>query len=126
MPGRILIVDDDPEMRDLFREVLELDAHEVLTAGNPEEALALDCSDQPQVVLVDAALAEAGDIASLGKRFERRWPQGEVVYLADASDLAVARRLERGRIRHFMRPFQIEELRDLVSDLLERQALTGR
>jgi hypothetical protein len=34
--------------------------------------------------------------------------------------------LERGRIRHFMRPFQIEELRDLVSDLLERQALTGR
>jgi len=126
MPGRILVVDDDPEMRDLFREILTLDAHDVLTAAALEEALALHPAEPPQVILVDAGLAEGADVVALGGALRKRWPQGEVVYLADMSVPATKHRLERGRIRHFARPFQVEELRDLVTGLLKRQTLTGR
>lgn len=126
MPGRILVVDDDPEMRDLFREILKLDAHEVLTAASLEEAIALHPAESPQVVLADAGLAEGADVLALGGALRKQWPQGEVVYLADTSAPATKRRLERGRIRHFTRPFQIEELRDLVTSLLDRKTFAGR
>jgi|GEM_PF-1043151 len=126
MPGRILIVDDDPEMRELFSDILNLDAHEVRTASNLEEVSALEWPEGPQVIFADAGLAAGDDIPALGSALAGRWPESEVIYLADASNPRAKRRLERGRLRHFARPFQIEELRDLVGELLQRQALTGR
>jgi len=78
------------------------------------------------VILADAGLAVKGDVPAVGAALASRFPAAEVVYLADASNGALKRRLERGRLRHFERPFQIEELRDLVNGLLQRRAVTGR
>jgi len=128
MAGRVLIVDGDPDMRDLFAEVLALDMHDVRAASSVDEALtvAWPHASGPQVILVDAAFAQGDDIPALGAALVRRWPEGEVVYLADACHPDTKRRLERGRMRHFARPFQIESLRDLVNGMLDRQAHAGR
>ena len=37
--GRILVVDDDPDIRDVLREVLEEEGYDVTTAANGDEAL---------------------------------------------------------------------------------------
>jgi CheY-like chemotaxis protein len=39
MKARILVVDDEPAIRDTMRMLLEYDGHEVLTAGSGQEGL---------------------------------------------------------------------------------------
>lgn len=50
----ILVVDDDPDVREVLREVLVEASHDVVMAGNGEEALALLREPiRPSVVLLD-------------------------------------------------------------------------
>ena len=51
---RILVVEDDPEVRGAIRMVLEAEAYEVVESGDGAEALAkLRASPQPSLVLLD-------------------------------------------------------------------------
>ena len=131
MAGHVLVVDDSAEMCDLFQEILELDGHSVAAAPTVDAALrdaaGGDSSDRsgPQVILVDVELA-GDDVPSLTARLHERWPGADVVCMVDARHADVKRRLERSRVRHFARPFQIEDLRDLVNGLVRRQTRAGR
>jgi CheY-like chemotaxis protein len=50
----ILVVDDDPDIREAVREVLEFDGHEVVLKANGREALdALPHLPEPCLVLLD-------------------------------------------------------------------------
>ena len=53
--GGILVVDDDPDIRDSLREVLEDEGYEVATVGNGREALDYlkQASPRPCVILLD-------------------------------------------------------------------------
>lgn len=53
--GGILVVDDDPDIRDSLREVLEDEGYEVASVGNGQEALdhLKAASPRPCVILLD-------------------------------------------------------------------------
>ena len=131
MSGHVLIVDDTPEMCDLFAEILELDDHRVVTALSVDAALRAEFGsaagerEGPHVIFVDVDLA-GGDVPSLTSAMNDRWPDAEVVYMVDEPQADLKRRLERGRVRHFTRPFQIDDLRDVVNGIVNRQARAGR
>ncbi len=137
MPGRILVIDASPRMRDLFAEILALDKHSVRTAANPTEAREVANPDgsvrpfDPHIVLVDAALApheidSEPDIATFGETLRNEWVGSEVVFLVDAARPDLKTKLQQGRLRHFARPFQIDDLLHLVDGLLSRRKVTGR
>jgi two-component system, cell cycle response regulator DivK len=50
---RILIVDDEPDMRDTMKVLLQLQGHDVELAANGEEGLAKAFSRAPDVVFMD-------------------------------------------------------------------------
>jgi CheY-like chemotaxis protein len=53
-PNSILIVDDDFDLRDILRDVLEIEGYAVATAGDGNEALDyLRTNDPPCVILLD-------------------------------------------------------------------------
>ncbi len=53
-PTRILVVEDDPEVRSAIRMVLEAEAYEVAESGDGADALAkLRASPQPSLILLD-------------------------------------------------------------------------
>ena len=137
MPGRVLVIDASPRMRGLFTEILALDKHSVRTATNPTEAREVANPDDsvrpfdPHIVFVDAALApqendSEPDIAVFGETLRTEWPESEIVLLVDASRPELKTKLQRGRLRHFSRPFQIDDLLHLVDGLLSRRKVTGR
>ena len=125
MAGTVLIVDDDPDMLDLFVAILEPEGYRTSVASGVERALTADRSlggtQGPAVILVDAGLCP-DDVGSLGEALSERWPDSSVTCLVDASDDGVRRQVERRRLRHFVRPFQIENLRYLVGDVVRRRA----
>jgi two-component system sensor histidine kinase/response regulator len=54
--GRVLIVDDDPGNRMLVRMALEADGHELLEAGDGQEALDLIAESEPDALLLDVVM----------------------------------------------------------------------
>lgn len=59
--ARILVVDDDPHVRDLLREVLGFGEHEVLEAVDGPDALALAEKSPPELVILDLGLLGSVD-----------------------------------------------------------------
>lgn len=57
---KVLVVDDEPALRDLIRAVLEEEGYEVLTAENGRRALELLEEDRPDLVLTDLMMPVMG------------------------------------------------------------------
>jgi len=72
--ANILIVDDEPSIRELFRYVFEEAGHAVALAGNGSEALELLQEELPEFILLDVAMPVmsgrefVGELARLGAR----------------------------------------------------------
>ena len=56
MAVRVLVVDDEPPLRDLMRMVLEEEGYEVMTATNGEDALERTRTFAPDVILLDMSM----------------------------------------------------------------------
>src|SRR2546430_2367622 len=53
MAARILVVDDDPDIRDSMREILEIEGYDVDVADNGAEALKRLHARRPELILLD-------------------------------------------------------------------------
>jgi DNA-binding response OmpR family regulator len=53
IPAKILVVDDEPSICDLLRDLLTEAGYNVLTAGDGREALPLTLSEKPDLILTD-------------------------------------------------------------------------
>src|SRR4030095_17131543 len=51
--GRLLVVDDDPQVVDLVRQLLEGEPYEVVAATDGQEALEVISHQRPDIVLLD-------------------------------------------------------------------------
>ena len=66
--AKILLVEDEPDTRELVRLTLELDGHEVLEAATAEEAIVKARSSRPGLILMDLSLAGQFDGLEATKR----------------------------------------------------------
>lgn len=62
---RILVVDDDKTLREMYAERLKHDGYEVLTATNGEEGLEIALTQQPAVILLDLMMPKKGGLGVL-------------------------------------------------------------
>ena len=110
--ARILVVDDDPSIRALVRDVLELDGHEVRVAVDGYEALRAVAADRPDCVVLDVMMPGLDGHEVLGRL--RAMTDGlelPVVMLTAAADDANAWRGWTGGVDHFLaKPFDADEL----------------
>ncbi len=62
---KVLVVDDEPEIRRLVSEILEDEGYQVVTAENAEEARAVKLSANPQLILLDIWMPDMDGITLL-------------------------------------------------------------
>jgi DNA-binding response OmpR family regulator len=118
----ILVVDDEPDIRELVQLNLELDGHRVITAANGNEALAVLEGELPDVMLLDLNMPELDGWAVLqrikdaGDTDVSRIP---VLMLTayDTADNRVRGGIE-GAIRYLTKPFSPVTLREEIRDAL--------
>lgn len=55
--SKVLIVEDQPDIRDLIRLALEMDGHEVFETDNADEGVSLATQILPAFILLDLSLA---------------------------------------------------------------------
>jgi CheY-like chemotaxis protein len=115
---RVLIVDDDPSVRNLLRMTLPVDGFEIVEAENGEEALSLIEGAVPDLVLLDWAMPglSGGDVLA---ELKRRRPELPVIILtaeADPRFRAVSESL--GVEAYLTKPFSPLQLLSEVERLL--------
>lgn len=66
--SRILLIEDEPDTRELVRLTLELDGHEVVEAGTAEDGIARARTALPDLILMDLSLGGQFDGLEATKR----------------------------------------------------------
>ncbi len=105
---RILVVDDEAELRAQLAETLSAIGYEVATAASGEEALPILARDRAVALVISDVRMSGMSGTELSEHIARRWPGVKVVLISGTYVPQVG-------AGHFLRkPFHLSELAALV------------
>lgn len=120
----ILIIDDDSQICDLLKQVLEKEGHAVHTALNGIEGIALYRQHHPELILLDILMPEKEGLETI-RDLRREFPNVMVIAMSAASEgakidlLELAQRL--GAQYRLTKPFQLQTVKKLVNTALNKK-----
>jgi DNA-binding NtrC family response regulator len=120
MKGKILIVDDERDLRNLLKSVLETDYHvaEAESGAALKKSLAGEAVD---VVLLDLNLTDANGLDLL-PQIKKVWPETEVVVLTGAATFeAAVEATKRGAFHFINKPFDTQQLLVTIDRAIENR-----
>jgi DNA-binding NtrC family response regulator len=121
---RLLVVEDDAEMRELLRKVLEKDGFQVKLAADGREAGALLGAggyEQFDVVVTDLLMPRDGGLELLGLIHRTRPALPVIIVTAFGDWESYSRALELGATAFISKPLKMAELTSAVHAALARR-----
>ncbi len=119
----VLVVDDEPVLADLLRDILRDEGYDVVVAADGRAALDLLTRERPDLVLMDVMMAGlGGQEAYLAMRSGEGLPQVPVVMMSAA---VRADRLDPSIAAFLPKPFDLDQLLALVARLIGRPDAVG-
>ncbi|MDE3118346.1 MAG: sigma-54-dependent Fis family transcriptional regulator [Nitrospirota bacterium] len=119
----ILIVDDEPDMRALLKDVLEERGHRVQVSSNGREALKKLAEEEYSVVLTDLRMKEMQGIELLAE-IKRTHPDINVILMtAFGSVESAIEAMKQGAYDYLTKPVKTEELVLVMEKALREAAL---
>jgi len=120
---KILVIDDEPSMRELLAIMLRKEGFEVLLADSRVSAAAVLAKGPVPMVITDVKLPD-GDGIEILRHVKAAAPETVVIVMtAFGSTQTAVAALKLGAHDYLIKPFDIEELRIVVSNALEKQRL---
>jgi two-component system response regulator AtoC len=120
---RILIVDDEPNIRQGLAEALDGQGYEIEQAASGEAALERLSLSSFDLVLADLVM-EGMDGIDLLKEVNRRWPQTELVIITAHGTIETAvKALKEGAYDYLTKPINVKRFRSYVHHILRAQEL---
>lgn len=121
--SNLLIVDDEQSYRQLLTLVFEGDGHQIRTANNGREALAVLQAEPADVIISDVKMPDMDGIELLRAVREIHPDTGMVLMTAFASVETAREAFKLGADDFIQKPFDVEELKIIVRKAIEKQAL---
>ena len=121
--AKVLLAEDDPDVADIVRHVLETDGYSVDLAGDGAEALSCLEAGRPDLVVLDVMMPRLTGFEVLKRlrALEGEGAQVPVLMLsARASQDDIVKGFDLGVSDYVTKPFMIGELRARVRALLSR------
>jgi two-component system KDP operon response regulator KdpE len=122
--ARILVVDDEPQIRKFLRISLSAHGYEVIEAARGEEAVGKCATDSPDLVILDLGLPDLDGQAVIARL--REWSRMPIIVLsvrtAEADKVTA---LDRGADDYVTKPFGIHELLARVRAVLRSRQQEG-
>ncbi len=120
---RILVVDDEPSMRDMLRIVLRRDGYDVVVAEDGRQALGVLERERVDLLLSDIRMADISgvDVLRAAKQANRDIVAFMMTAFASTETAVEAMRL--GAVDYFTKPFSMDELRLKVRQHVEASRL---
>jgi len=123
---KVLVVDDEPNIRDLLSASLRFAGHQVATAANGTDAIAMIAETNPDIVLLDVMLP---DISGFGvtKKIRGMGIETPILFLTardDTEDKVTG--LTVGGDDYVTKPFSLDEIMARISAIMRRTSKDGQ
>ncbi|MDR4472394.1 MAG: response regulator [Nitrospira sp.] len=125
--GRVLIVDDEPDIRKVVRMTLQKAGYEVLEAENGEKAIeAINTGENRlllDVLICDIRMPKINGVEAIAY-FQQEWPRVPIIVLTGFPDTDMATSfLRSGVVDYLVKPVEGEKLRTAVARAMEQREL---
>jgi CheY-like chemotaxis protein len=116
----VLVVDDDPAVREMIVEYLATRGYQVQASPEGRLALALLTHSRFDVVLTDLRLPQVEGASLLEAARQRQPPVPCVVMTGLATTESVVRAFKAGAFDYLVKPFRLQVLHDTLQDAIDR------
>ncbi len=124
MKAKILVVDDDPQIRDLLTTFLKRSGYETETADCAQSAITNLQANQYDIILTDKNMPDGTDDAEAGmlllKYVKEHAPTSEVIMITGFATVETAiEAMKMGAFDYIMKPVPLDELRRKIERILD-------
>ena len=124
-PPSILVVDDDPEMRELLIDVLGNEGYEVAEAKDGTEAVLALRAREFDIILMDKNMPGPSGLDLL-PGFRRVCPRSQIIMMTAFGDVpSYMDAVEKGAVEYLFKPFRMEEMKAAIVKALASKAGRG-
>ena len=122
--SKILVAEDEPDIRGLIKFSLEFIGMEVVVASNGQEAVDMAPIEKPDLILLDVRMPKLTGYEACARLKEQpETADIPVVFLsARGQEQEIKYGLGLGAIEYILKPFAPDELQQRVASILERLA----
>lgn len=123
--AKILIAEDERDIRDLITFTLRFAGHEVIATSNGEEAFQKAQETVPDLIMMDVRMPRMTGYEACRQMKEiDALKTVPIIFLsAKGQDAEVQAGLEAGAVEYILKPFAPNELTERVSSILERYSV---
>lgn len=125
MKGRVLVADDEKNMRWVLRQALEGDGYEVVEAADGQQAIEAIAEQEPDVLILDHKMPSPDGMEVLKRvRAEgRRFPI--IMLTAHGNIESAVEAMKAGATEYLTKPFDLDELKLSIDKALKVEALAA-
>ncbi|NPV84987.1 MAG: response regulator [Anaerolineae bacterium] len=119
--AKILVTDDEPDIRELVAFTLRFAGHEVITATNGEEAYTTALQEMPDLILMDVRMPRMTGYEACEKmKADARIAHIPVVFLsAKGQEAEIQTGLNLGATEYLLKPFAPDDLVKRIDQILQ-------
>lgn len=123
LTGAVLVVDDDPDIRDILKDALTSLGARVTTANDGRECLDLVESVNPDVILLDIEMPMTNGLEALKELRCRKTAAAVVMITAYGSIERAVEAIKAGAYDFITKPFDLDQLALTVGQALEHERM---
>lgn len=118
---KILVIDDDDQIRGMLKELLELEGFEVLEAKNGEEGVKLFFENPVHLIITDIIMPIKDGIETI-LDIKEAYPDAKIIAVSGGGWYGTAIEFDMAQklgARTLKKPFQIKEILNMIEELLQ-------
>ena len=120
--AKILIIDDEEQVRLYLRRILEPEGHEVVEAGNGKVGLQLYCEEPADLIITDIFMPEKEGLETI-RELRRDFPEVKIIVISGGGRLSKVDFLpmagKLGALRTMAKPFTRQDMLSAVREVLD-------
>lgn len=119
---RILVIEDDDQIRQLLKQILEMAEYEVIDAPNGNEGIRHFKESQTDLIIIDMIMPEKDGMETIIE-LKHEFPDVKIIAISGGSRVMdpmdyLQHATQAGVLHTFTKPFDTKELLDVVEKLL--------
>ncbi len=125
--GRVLVVDDEPDIRKVVKMTLTKAGYDVIEAEDGEKAIeAIQEGENPlllDVIICDIRMPNINGVEAINY-FQQQWPRVPIIVLTGFPDMEMALGfLKKGVVDYLVKPVEKEQLMNAVAKALAQREI---
>ncbi len=122
---KILVIDDEPSLRDMLDDILTMEGFKVITAVNGEDGLKKIYDESPDLIILDCAMPvlDGYEVLERMRKDPILYSKPVIMLTVLSGEYDEIRGLELGADDYITKPFRSAQLIARINSVLERKGL---